>query len=244
MRGTAPYLRAFPALALLAILAFPALVSGSQDVAITSGPQGSVLTITGDDAAEKVTLTPAGSDLAVKGFFDGPTPPQCTVVTDRKIIQCPFSAFSSVSVDLAGGNDALIVSATLPVPLSADMGDGTNGFTGLDEPDTCIGGADSDSCVTGGGDDVCSTGAGADHCTMGAGRDSCTLGPGDDGCGAGAGPDTCRGEGGADRCKGEGGPDLLYGGPGHDGEIGGPGRDKCDPTPGHDVLNDCEVVLR
>jgi Ca2+-binding RTX toxin-like protein len=247
MRGIAPHWRAFPAALLtilvLAILVSPTLVSGSQDVSITSGSGGSILTIVGDDAVEKVTLTPAGSNLAIKGFFDGPTPEQCTVVTDRKNIQCPMSAFNSVSIDMGGGNDAVIVAGALPVPVTANMGAGNDAFTGLDEVDTCIGGDGDDGCTTGAGNDSCDMGAGEDHCNMGGGSDTCILGAGIDGCSGGAGPDTCKGLAGRDRCRGDENNDLLIGGFAHDAEVGGSGRDKCDPSPGHDALNDCEVVL-
>lgn len=241
MRGISPQRLAFPALVIAATLAFPGLVSGVQQVTVSNG----VLSIQGDDLNEKVTLSLAGSNLAVKGYFgQNPTPEGCTTIEDRKTIHCPLASFGSISLDMAGGNDAVLVTETLPIPVSAKLGDGVDGFTGAGEADTCIGEAGNDVCKAGEGNDVCNGGEDVDFCGMGPGRDLCMLGAGNEGCAGGTGPDTCKGGAGSDRCRGEDGNDLLDGGAGHDGAIGGNGRDRCDPTPGNDRLNDCEVVLR
>ena len=228
MRGIAPHRLAFPVLAaaLLAagVLLFPSPSAGQQTVALSGSGGGATLTITGDDAAEKLTLSRAGDNLVVKGFFKAPTPARCTLV-DQKTIHCPFSEFGSILLSMGGASDGVVVAETMPVPLRADLGDGADKFTGSEESDTCIGGPGNDGCTTAGGNDTCFGGPGGDHCLLGGGND------------------VCRGNADTDQCLGGAGNDLLDGGAAHDGLIGGPGRDRCDPRPGNDTVKTCEVLL-
>ena len=241
MRGIAPHWRAFPLLAIVLIFAFvlTSAGSGSQTAAINSG---SILSITGDGSSEKVTLSINGSNLQVKGFFEGTTPAECASVGQTKL-RCPMSSVDGVAIDLAGGKDAVIVADTLPIPVRAKMGAQNDSFTGAGEEDTCMGQGGKDVCTPGAGDDTCIGGGDRDSCRMGGGADVCTLGAGNDDCTGGSGEDTCRAGPGVDLCVGNTSDDLLVGGDGQDGENGGPGRDRCDPTPGPDATKSCEVIL-
>jgi hypothetical protein len=130
----------------------------------------------------------------------------------------------------------------------ADMGDGKDTFSavGLPLPVTADGGDGADLLEGGLLADGLDGGAGADGIGGGAGDDTVTGGSGDDALDGDGGADTVKGGDGADiadggassgdAVDGGAGADLLQGGPGEDTVDGGAGDDVLSPGGGDDAL--------
>jgi Ca2+-binding RTX toxin-like protein len=152
-----------------------------------------------------------------------------------------------VSVDLAEGDDQLIISQSIDPSLgrgdergvrirgltvSAGPGDdyvespwfGRNYLDGGSGHDTLIGGQGSDTLFGQGGDDLLIGKTGSDQLYGGNGNDTLEAGAGDDALDGGAGDDQLIGGRGDDLLDGGTGNDTLSGGRGIDTLVGGIGN--------------------
>ena len=196
-----------------------------------ASPESQVV-IRGAEHSSHLRLTVSGNDLLVHGYMYPGQQIGCRYAEDAAHVVCPLDGVGSVEVDMGPGNDKVDVLDPLPIPLTVYLGDGSDGFHGNNESDTCYSqGAKKNRCVTGAGDDVCITGQRNSDCFMGAGNDICMHGAGSDACWGDAGNDVCYMGPGMDGCHGGPGDDRLYGGGNSDRLFGGPGNDFCEGGP-------------
>ena len=236
---------------------------------------GGVLTITGDYPSsggegvpspagtpkpnDLITLTYDASrnELVVGNDVFGAHPPECRddAVNPLRVIHCPASLISVIRINAGIGTDR--VTADVPAPIEADLGEGVDSFKGGVEADTVLGGtgtdkaelgggndsasmgSDSDKVFLGAGDDSASLGGGSDKAYLGGGSDEAKMGGGSDQAFGGGGGDTIKGNGGSDKLYGEGGPDSLFGAGGADQLFGGGGNDDCVAGPGSGKTASC-----
>ena len=203
-----------------------AVVTVALLVVPTIASPESQIVIRGAEHSSHLRLTVSGNDLLVHGYMYPGQPAGCRYAEDAAHVACPLDGVGSVEVDMGPGNDKVDVLDPLPIPLTVYLGDGSDGFHGNNESDTCYSqGAKKNRCLTGAGDDVCVTGQRNSDCFMGAGDDVCMHGAGSDACWGDAGNDVCYMGPGMDGCHGGTGNDRLYGGGDSDRLFGGPGND-------------------
>jgi Ca2+-binding RTX toxin-like protein len=228
-------------IALVALLALPPTLGLTAQTVSIEG--GQTLVIEGTDEGDHVRLQMSGGDAAfiVRGFMPGSVPAQCTRQDRQKVLVCPAAGVGDVEVDLGGSDDKVEVLDTLPVPLTALLGTGSDKMIGAGEPDLCYtGGTRRNRCIGGGGDDVCIGDAANGDCVGGPGDDYCKALGGSDGCWGGPGQDVCEMGPGHDGCHGDAGDDRLLGGSSSDQLYGGSGTDYCDGQVGVGRSHDCE----
>jgi Ca2+-binding RTX toxin-like protein len=161
------------------------------------------------------------------------------------LVVCGTSRAGALEIIMGPGNDMVEVEERLPVPLTIELGAGSDKFIGNGESDTCYPGPTRrNRCIGGAGDDVCITGRRNSDCVGGPGDDYCRHRSGSDGCFGGAGRDVCVMGAGQDGCHGGPGNDRLYGGRAPDQLYGGPGWDFCDGGPGTGRSHQCEAGPR
>jgi RTX calcium-binding nonapeptide repeat (4 copies) len=195
----------------------------------------------GASSGSRLRLTVRGGDILARGLM-GASPVGCRVTRAHRAATCPVAGVDSIEVDMGPSGDEVDVLDSLPVPLIAHLGAGSDKFVGNGERDTCYSeGSRGNRCIGGGGNDICITGNSNSDCVGGPGNDLCVHGDGSDGCWGGPGDDVCRMGGGDDGCHGGAGNDRLYGGSGADRLYGGPGHDYCDGGPGVGRSHECEA---
>lgn len=121
---------------------------------------------------------------------------------------CQASAVSGFEFNAAGGDDSVVVSPAISVPVTIRGGPGDDRLVGGSGNDLLIGEAGADRIQGGSGNDVLRGEAGADILHGGLGND------------------VLRGGFGNDVLIGGAGDDLLRGGPGRDRFYGGSGRNR------------------
>ncbi len=121
----------------------------------------------------------------------------------------PYRKNATVTIDLKGGDDYLIIDDSVNYDIRAKGGDGD---------DVLIGGSGNDTLIGQEGDDVIEGGAGDDYLE------------------GGYGDDVIRGNEGKDVLYGLDGKDRLFGGEGQDYIDGGEGRDYVSGNSGNDIL--------
>src|SRR5215218_8419745 len=134
------------AVALLAVagLAGPSAVSAATTPVVS----GTTLTLTGDVAADRVTIADNGADLTIA--VNGSVPS-----TDFGGQTLPANDTIDLVFDAGGGDDEITIATAGLKSVTADGGAGDDVLTGSNEGDHLIGGADDDRIVGGrGGDDV------------------------------------------------------------------------------------------
>lgn len=141
----------------------------------------SVLVITGNDDGTNVTVFVRSGQIVVRSSLGE------EVTFDPAQVE-------EIAITGGSGNDRLVVSPTVDVPVFIDAGDGD---------DVIAGGASDDTLLGGAGNDIIFGRQGSDLITGGDGRDA-ILG--------GAGVDALFGGDGRDILFGQGGSDLLLGG--------------------------------
>jgi Ca2+-binding RTX toxin-like protein len=222
------------ALAIVALLAAPSLASPAGQIVIYGAGSGSHL---------KLTVTER--HIVVDGYMAPASPGGCHFTRWRMLAICPLGEVSSVVVNMGPSGDMVEVLDSLPIPLTAYLGGGSDKFIGNGERDICYSqGARRNRCVGGPGDDICITGPRNSDCVGGPGEDLCKHETGSDGCWGGPGRDVCLMGSGQDGCHGGGGDDRLYGGPSPDQLYGGPGFDYCNGGPGWGRSHTCETGPR
>lgn len=221
-------------LAALALLAVPTVAT----------PAGKIV-IYGADSGSTLTLSTNGNSIVVKGRMAKREQPGCRFTKGHRVAVCSTRNADSIEIQMGPSGDFVQVVDRLPMPLTINLGDGSDKFIGNGERDTCYpGGNRRNRCVGGGNDDICITGQQNSDCVGGPGNDYCRHGDGSDGCWGGPGDDVCVMGPGQDGCHGEEGNDRLYGGAQPDQLYGGPGYDYCDGGPGWGKSHECDAGPR
>ena len=138
--------------------------------AVTTGFSGGVLTVTGDGAANRVSISrnlDSGQLIVRSG--------------DATIRSVPYAEVDSITVNLLGGEDRLGTAANVAKPMTVNGGEGS---------DNLATGASNDTVHGNGGNDSINTGAGNDNLFGDAGNDRMDGGGGADGFNGGTGIDT------------------------------------------------------
>jgi Ca2+-binding RTX toxin-like protein len=100
---------------------------------------------------------------------------------------CEAAAIAGFEVNGNGGDDTIVLSASVPVPATLRGGPGSDRLYGGNAADKLIGGAGSDTLVGRGGNDSLFGGAGNDELFGGQGDDHLYGGPGRDALAGGPG---------------------------------------------------------
>jgi Ca2+-binding RTX toxin-like protein len=168
---------------------------------------GKVLTITGTDNPDRVSVFEVGTKVVVLevSLTPGATATTRPTVTSKRTV-FNRADVQSISADLKGGNDAFVLGPTVSRGSATPLAAAVKG------------------------------GAGNDFIRGGAGADNLDGGDGNDFISAGAGNDTATGGAGDDRLSGDGGDDTLDGGDGRDYLLGGRGTDILRGGGGNDTL--------
>jgi hypothetical protein len=218
-------------LALLLLLLAPTAATPEGGVVIEGAASGSHIA---------VSLAPDG--LVVHGYMEPGATEGCHPTHGRMEALCSLEGAGLIEIDMGPNGDFVEVLDSMPLPIVAHLGGGSDKMIANGEQDTCYPeGARRNRCVGGPGRDICVTGQRNSDCVGGAGDDVCRHGDGSDGCWGGPGDDVCFMGAGEDGCHGEQGNDRLYGGPAPDQLYGGPGRDFCDGEAGVGKSHDCEL---
>ena len=165
--------------------------------------EGRVLTITGTDDADRVSIVQLGTKLIVTETTLTTSPLELRRPTSTRTV-FERGAVDSISADLKGGNDAI------------GMLHSFSRIRGGNLPMTVNGGAGNDRLRGGSGNDNLDGGDGNDLLYGGAGNDTLLGGAGTDRLGGDAGDDTLEGGDGRDHLHGGRGTDILRGGGGND----------------------------
>lgn len=239
------------------VTASAAGASGTAEFALTNTQPfgvslrpGGHLVIVGTDSSDLVFVTRRDSTIRVDVWFggsdDGGHDEDCHE-NDSRFQHYSFAAagVTSVSIDVKGGNDLVVVGCQVGVQVSTDggagndlildagSGDNTINDSGGNNVILAVGGGDhtittgggNDWIVSDGGDDVIDAGDGNNYVHAGSGHDVVTAGSGADIVKAGGGNDFVFAGGGNDLVDGGDGSDVLVGGDGDDLLLGGDGRD-------------------
>ena len=100
-----------------------------------------------------------GDNLVVHGWMGPQAGAGCRLAHNRSLAVCRLAGADRIEVDMGPSKDFVEVTERLPLPLTVDLGDGSDKFIGNGEPDTCYSeGARRNRCVGGGGNDICITG--------------------------------------------------------------------------------------
>lgn len=148
-----------------------------------------------------------------------------------------FAGVNRVLVESGLGNDRVMVSSTVSIPVELDGGAGNDTLFGGSGDDLLWGESGNDSMVGGNGRDVLIGGDGHDFLNGVTGNDLLLGESGNDTLRGGNDHDTLAGGDGADSINGENGDDLLFGDAGNDRISGSNGNDTIDGGDGDDVLN-------
>jgi hypothetical protein len=138
-----------------AVVSFLLWSVASADAAVSVGPSGGVLKITGDAQDDRVTLRRASDPSLLEFDVDGDFKPDGTV---------PMGNFSSISASMGGGRDAFRIdddggSFTDTKQTTIRGGDGADSLSGGKGSEVIIGEAGIDLVIGDGGNDVIGGGA-------------------------------------------------------------------------------------
>ncbi len=139
-----------------------------------------------------------------------------------------YTGVTKITGDAGAGNDRIIISKELTIPVELSGGAGN---------DTLIGGSGNDTLLGGDGDDDVRGGSGNDSLEGGDGRDSIIGEAGDDVLRGGSGDDSLGGGDGKDLIDGDAGNDTILAGSGDDVVYAGAGIDVVYGESGNDTLH-------
>ncbi len=182
------------------LTAMTVLVAWAAPSAHATEPSLTVLLAAGSEA-ETITigLSPDGRNYVI----DSPAPLEVGGSVcwhpegQANELLCEAAAIGGFEVNAGGGDDSIVVAASVPVPVTLRGGPGN---------DRLVGGLNSDKLVGGPGDDIL---------IGNVGKDLLYGGPGDDRLIGGPDYDVLRGDAGDDILNGGLGRNLLDGGAGH-----------------------------
>jgi hypothetical protein len=189
--------------------------ASAPDISFDNG----VLTITGTDANDTVSVIGRGGKVVVK--------------TNGHKQGVAYDGVTQINVDGGAGDDRVVIRA---FRISANV-------TGGEGNDTLIGGKGDDSLAGGEGDDKLRGRRGADLLSGGGGNDRLRGGAGDDSVTGGDGTDKVFGGRDIDQLLGGNGRDWLHGGQSDDWMTGGAGKDSIFGDAGSDQVNDIDAML-
>jgi Ca2+-binding RTX toxin-like protein len=177
------------AMAMLALGAAPA--QASEEAAGNASEETVNVLLTGGPEANQIEigLTPDGRSYLIVSVVPLEVGGEICAHPEGNAseLECRASAIASFEVDVGGGDDHVVIAASVPVPVTLRGGPGN---------DKLVGGAGDDKLVGGPGDDILIGRAGNDSLYGGPGRD------------------VLRGGSGEDLLRGGGGRDTLIPGPG------------------------------
>ena len=222
-------------LAVIALLALPAVATPVSKIVIYGSHKGSTL-----------RLHPRGHHkIVVKGNMARRHPRGCHFTRGHRKAVCSTRGVGAIEVQMGPKGDLVKVTRRLPLPLVVHLGRASDKFVGNGERDICFSeGSRRNRCIGGPNNDVCITGRRNSDCVGGGGNDYCHHGAGSDGCWGGRGNDICIMGSGQDGCHGGPGNDRLYGGPSPDQLYGGRGFDYCNGGRGIGRSHHCNAGPR
>lgn len=177
----------------LALLAMPAPTFATAQGGAMSAMTYNVLIAGGPVANSiRIWLTPDGRDYVIDSNAPLEEVPSICVKPEGKEdeLVCEAPLVASFEVNAAGGDDRVVVSPPVSIPVTMRGGAGRDTLIGGEGPDTLIGGPGDDRLVGRGGNDLL---------VGGPGRDVLIGGPGDDVLRGGPGKDVLAGGPGANR---------------------------------------------
>jgi hypothetical protein len=163
------------AITLVAALAAPlAHAEGpSLNLLITGGPEQNVL---------DVKLTPDGREYVIDSSspleVGGAVCSHPEGVENRLL--CAATAIAGFEVNAGGGNDSVIISPKIQIPVTLRGGSGDDRLYGGAANDKLVGGSGEDTLIGRGGNDGLYGGLGSDRLYGGSGDDILNGGPGED----------------------------------------------------------------
>jgi Ca2+-binding RTX toxin-like protein len=159
-----------------------------------SGPLTLLLSGNGADNVFRISLSPDGREYLISsGAMLEAGGDICGHPEERMSeLACDAPAIAGFEINVAGGNDLVILSSDIPIPATLRGGAGRDQLKGGGVADKIIGGSDDDILIGRRGDDLLLGGRGDDRLVGGQGND---------------------------RLQGGFGTDLLIGGPGQNSVI-------------------------
>lgn len=148
-----------------------------------------------------------------------------------------FAMPNRILVEAGNGNDRVMISSNVVIPVELDGGAGNDTLNGGSANDLLWGESGNDSIIGGSGDDILIGGDGNDFIDGMNGDDSLFGDAGHDSLRGGNGHDMIHAGDGIDSLYGENGNDVLLGDSGNDSISGGNDHDTIDGGDGNDVLS-------
>jgi Ca2+-binding RTX toxin-like protein len=127
-----------------------------------------------------VKLSGDGTAYTVSSIAPLEAPSGVCVHASEKVLTCEAASIASFEVNAGGGNDYIVFSSKVPVPLTLRGGPGDDHLYGGAAADKLVGGAGNDSLHGRGGGDWAYGGPGNDILYGGPGDDRLLGGPGND----------------------------------------------------------------
>ena len=210
------------------------LVESLEDRRLLSATlEGRVLTITGTDDADRVSIVQLGTQLIVTETTLTSSPTELRRPTSTRTA-FDLAAVDSISAELKGGNDAIGMMHSFSRIRPRNLAMTVNGGDGSD---VLRGGPGNDNLDGGDGNDLLYGGLGNDTLRGGAGGDR---------LGGDGGNDTLEGGDGRDHLHGGHGTDILRGGADNDVlvSVDGAGTDTVDGGDDEEVGGDAAYADR
>jgi hypothetical protein len=164
-------------ISLVLLAAAPALPAHAE-----AGPLTLLINGNGENNAISVTLSPDGRQYAIASTL--PLEVGGGICSHPELVPtellCDAPAIAGFEVNGMAGNDYLIFSSDIPVPVTARGGFGFDRLVGGNASDKLVGGPDNDRLVGRQGDDWLEGGLGKDKLLGGQGADQLFGGPGED----------------------------------------------------------------
>jgi Ca2+-binding RTX toxin-like protein len=138
-----------------------------------SGPLTLLLSGNGADNVFRITLSPDGREYLISsGAMLEAGGDLCRHPEERMTeLACDAPAIAGFEVNVAGGDDLVVLSSDIPVPATLRGGPGRDRLTGGSVADKIIGGSDDDVLTGRRGDDLLLGGRGDDRLVGGQGND-------------------------------------------------------------------------
>jgi len=147
-----------------------------------SGPLTLLLSGNGADNVFRITLSPDGREYLIssRAMLEAGGD-LCRHPEERMTeLACDAPAIAGFEVNVAGGDDTVVLSSDIPVPATLRGGSGRDRLTGGSVADKIVGGPDADLLSGRRGDDLLLGGPGEDRLIGGQGNDQLRGGPGTD----------------------------------------------------------------
>jgi Ca2+-binding RTX toxin-like protein len=155
----------------------------SVNVLLTGGPEANVLDVKLSQDGLSYLIDSMGPLEAGGGICVHPE------TTDHELV-CEAAAIAGFEVNAGGGDDSVIISPKIVVPVTLRGGPGDDRLRGGAGPDKLVGGVGNDVLLGVGGDDWLYGGQGKDWLYGGSGSDRLVGGPDADFMNGGPGDDT------------------------------------------------------